>query len=97
MEVTPDGKTLLTTYKSEAKTGIWDLKKGKELARIPNSRKVCHGIAISPDSKYAFVSVEGVGGEPGAVDVIDIQARKLVASADVGKQAGGIAFWKMEE
>ena len=97
VEVTPDGKTLLTTYKSEAKTGIWDLKKGKELARVPNSRKVCHGIAISPDSKYAFVSVEGVGGEPGAVDVIDIQARKLVASADVGKQAGGIAFWKMEK
>lgn len=97
VEVTPDGKTLVTTYKSEAKTGIWDLEKGKELGRIPNSGKVCHGIAISPDSKYAFVSVEGVGGEPGAVDVIDIQALTLVASADVGKQAGGIAFWKMEE
>ncbi len=97
VEVTPDGKTLVTTYKSEAATGIWNLEKGRELARVPNSRKVCHGIALSPDSKYAFVSVEGIGGEPGAVDVIDISALKIVASADVGKQAGGIAFWRMED
>ncbi|MCH6559979.1 YncE family protein, partial [candidate division KSB1 bacterium] len=73
------------------------LKKGKELARIPNSRKVTHGVVISPDSRYAFVSVEGKGGEPGAVDVFDLKKLKHVATAEVGKQAGGIAFWKMEE
>ena len=71
------------------------MNSGKELAKISNSRKVSHGIAMTPDNRYAFVSVEGVGGEPGAVDVIDLEKLELVATADVGKQAGGIGFWKM--
>lgn len=97
VEITPDGEKMVVTYKSEGSTGIWDLKSGKELANIPNSRKVSHGIAIAPDNKFAFVSVEGIGGEPGAVDVIDLQNLNLVATAEVGKQAGGIGFWKMVE
>lgn len=97
VELTPDGNLLVATYKSEGTTAIWDLKTRKEVGRVKNSRRVSHGIAISPDSKYAFVSVEGVGAEPGSVDVIDLQKRKRVAFAEVGKQAGGIAFWKIEE
>ena len=97
VEITPDGKLLVATYKTDAQTGIWDIEKGEELARIDNSRKVSHGIAISPDSKYAFVTVEGIGAEPGSVDVIDLQKRERVAVAEIGKQAGGIYFWKMEE
>ncbi|MFQ5628701.1 MAG: YncE family protein [bacterium] len=97
LEVSMDNKYLVASYKTDASTGIWDLKKGKELAKIPNSRKVTHGVTISPDSKFAFVSVEGKGGEPGSVDVIDLKKRKLVAVAEVGKQAGGIVFWKMAE
>ncbi len=96
VEVSPDGKKMVVTYKSEGATGIWDLETGKELAKIPNTRKVSHGIAITPDSKYAFVSVEGIGGEPGAVDVLDLQNLTKAASADIGKQAGGIAFWKID-
>jgi DNA-binding beta-propeller fold protein YncE len=95
VEITPDGTKMVVTYKSEGATGVWDLKTGKELAKIANSRKVSHGIAIAPDNKFAFVSVEGIGGEPGAVDVIDLKMLKLVATAEVGKQAGGIGFWKM--
>ena len=34
---------------------------GKELARIPTQRKVVHGVAISDDDRYAFISVEGIG------------------------------------
>ncbi len=96
LEISPDGSKLVVTYKSEGATGVWDLKTGMELAKISNSRKVSHGIAIAPDSKFAFVSVEGIGGEPGAVDVIDLDELILVATAEVGKQAGGIAFWKIE-
>ena len=55
------------------------------------------GVVISPDSKYAFVTVEGVGGDPGLVDVIDLKKAKVVSSVNIGKQAGGIAFWKIEE
>ena len=53
-------------------------------------------MAISSDSKYAFVSVEGKGGEPGIVDVIDLNKLILIDKVEVGKQAGGIAFWKKE-
>ena len=37
-----------------------------------------------------------VGGEPGSVDVFEIATPRLVASVDVGKQAGGIALWERE-
>ena len=96
VEITPDGNKMVVTYKSEGATGIWDLTTGKELAKITNSRKVSHGVALASDSRYAFISVEGIGGEPGAVDVIDLQSLDLVSTAEVGKQAGGIAFWKIE-
>ena len=95
-EVSRDGKKLVVTYKTSSKTGIWDLLSGKELGRIKNTRKVSHGVVISPDSKFAFISVEGIGAEPGSVEVIDLNKIKLVAQQDIGKQAGGIAFWKME-
>jgi DNA-binding beta-propeller fold protein YncE len=94
LEVSANGELLVASYKGEGATGIWDIKTGTELAKIRNSRGVSHGVAISPDSKYAFISVEGVGGEPGSVDVIDLQKKELVAVAETGKQAGGIYFWK---
>lgn len=96
VDVSPDGRYLVGTYKGSGETGVWDLKKGKEVARIKNTRMVTHGVTISKDSKYAFVSVEGIGGEPGAVDVIDLKKADKVASVDMGKQAGGIIFWKQE-
>ena len=72
------------------------LATGKEVAKFKNSRKITHGVVISPDSRYAFVSVEGIGKEPGAVEIFDLVNLKSVALAEIGKQAGGIAFWKMD-
>ena len=95
-EVSSDGKYLVVTYKGAAETGVWDLTKGKEIAKFKNTRKVTHGVVISPDSRYAFVSVEGIGKEPGAVEVFDLKKLQSVAVAEIGKQAGGIAFWKMD-
>lgn len=97
LEVTPDGRRLVVSYKGAGQTGVWDLETGAELARIPNSRRVTHGVAVTPDGRYAFVTCEGVGGEPGGVDVLDLQALRRVATAEVGKQAGGIYFWKMTD
>jgi len=96
-EVSQDGKYLVVTYKGAAKTGVWNLKTGKEIAKFNNTRKVTHGVVISPDSRYAFVSVEGIGKEPGSVEIFDLKELKPVAVAEIGKQAGGIAFWKMED
>ena len=94
LELTPDGKKLVCTYKTDARVGIWDLESGKELARIPSMRKVTHGVVISPDGKYAFVTSEGIGSIKGAVDVFDMTTNKRVSSVELGLQAGGIAFWK---
>lgn len=96
LDTTSDGKLLIATYKAGAHVGFWDLKKGKEVARVKTTRTVPHGIAMADDDRYAFVTIEGVGGEPGTVEVYDLDTKERVAKLDVGKQAGGIAFWKGE-
>lgn len=95
VEISPNGKLLVVTYKNDGSTAIWDIALKKELKVIKNKRNVSHGIAISSDSKYAFISVEGVGGEPGTVDIINLETLNLISSVNTGKQAGGIAFWKI--
>lgn len=95
LAVTPDGKLLVGTLKQGAGFEIFDLASGKSVARLKTTNTVAHGVAISTDSRYAFVSSEGVGAAEGKVDVIDLQARAKVATFSVGQQAGGIAFWKM--
>ena len=96
LEVSPDGRLMVVTFKSDQATGIFDLQSGEMRATVENTRRLPHGVVISPDSRYAFVSVEGVGGEPGTVDVIDLDTGARVASVGLGKQAGGIGFWKQE-
>lgn len=96
LAISPNGKMILATCKSNHSVAIWDLESGKELASVPASRRLTHGVTISPDNRFAFVSVEGVADDPGTVDVIDLQTFKLRASIDVGKQASGIDFWKIE-
>ena len=80
-----------------ATTGKWaDGFSAKELARLPTKRKVVHGVVISPDSRYAFVTVEGVGAEPGTVEIVALDERKTVATVDTPSQAAGIDFWKID-
>jgi DNA-binding beta-propeller fold protein YncE len=67
-----------------------DAVKLKEVARIPVSKKIVHGVAFSPDQRLAYVSSESIGTDPGAVDVIDLAARKLVASISIPGQPTGI-------
>lgn len=97
LDVTPDGETLIVSYKGTGETGIWNLESGEEVARPSNSRTVTHGVVVTPDGRYVFVTAEGVGGEPGAVDVFDLESYERVGSAEVGQQAGGIEFWKMTD
>jgi len=97
VEISPNGKYLIATLKGEGSTAIWNLADKKLLKIIKNTTTVSHGIAISTDNKFAFISLEGVGGEPGVVDIISLEEFKLVSSVKVGKQAGGIAFWKISD
>jgi YVTN family beta-propeller protein len=96
LAVTKDGTRLLTTNKRDQSVSVIDIKTGRELARIPTRRKVLHGVVVSPDDRYAFVSVEGVGSEPGTVEIIDLAAMKIVASLDVPEEAAGIDFLRTE-
>ena len=96
LDVSPDGRLLVVTYKGDRATGIFDLQTGDLRATVESSRRLPHGVVVSPDSRFAFVSIEGVGGEPGTVDVIDLARSARVASVEIGKQAGGIGFWKLE-
>lgn len=96
LAVTHDGTRLLATNKRDQSVSIYDLKSGKELARLPTKRKVLHGVVVSPDDLYAFVTVEGVGSEPGTVEIIDLKALKTVATVDVGAEAAGVDFYKIE-
>jgi len=91
-----DGRLLVGTNKRGKSVSVIETASGRELARIPTTRRVPSGLVISPDDRYAFVTQEGVGAEPGTVDVIDLRTLARVASVDVGQQAGGIDFWKSE-
>ncbi|HWO02671.1 MAG TPA: YncE family protein [Blastocatellia bacterium] len=95
LAVTNDGK-LIATNKRDQSVSVYDLKSARELARIPTKRRVIHGAAVSPDDRYAFISVEGIGSEPGTVEVIDLASLKTVATVDLPEQAAGIDFFKME-
>ena len=97
LTTTRDGKLLLGTNKRGQSVSIIDIASGKELGRVATLRKVVHGVVVSPDDKYAFVSVEGIGSEPGTLEVIDLAKRTRVAAVDLGQMAGGLDFWKIEE
>ena len=90
LATTHDGRLLVATNKRGQSVSVFDAVSGKELKRLPTRRKVVHGVAITSDDRYAFVSVEGIGSEPGTVEVIDLRALATVATVDVGPMAGGI-------
>jgi DNA-binding beta-propeller fold protein YncE len=92
--VTPDGRFLVSTLKQSHMVEIFDLRTGRSTGTVPTSNRVAHGVAMSGDSRYAFVTSEGMGAAPGKVDVIDIAAGKVVGTAAIGQQASGIAFWR---
>ncbi|TVP78005.1 MAG: YncE family protein [Gemmatimonadales bacterium] len=95
LEVTSDGRLLVVTLKQGDAVEFLDLATGESLGRTPTSTTVVHGVVISPDDRYAFVTVEGVGAEPGKVDAFDLATLERVASVEVGQQASGIAFLRM--
>ena len=95
LAVTSDGK-IIATNKRDQSVSIYEVKSGRELARITTKRRVLHGVVVSPDNRYAFITVEGVGSEPGTVEIIDLEALKTAAVVDVPAQAAGIDFLRIE-
>jgi DNA-binding beta-propeller fold protein YncE len=87
---------LIATNRRGQSVSFFDVDDGREIARVETLRPMVHGIATSDDGRYAFVSVEGIGAEPGTVEVIDLATYERVVTVDVGQMSGGIDFWRSE-
>ncbi len=96
LAISEDGKILIASLKGAGKVQFFEASTGKSLGLVTSTTTLTHGVAVTPDSRYAFVSMEGKGADPGKVDAYDLQKFQLVGSIEVGQQAGGIIFWKME-
>jgi len=94
VEPSPDGRLVIVSNKKDQSISIFDAQSFKELSRVPTSKKVPHGIAYSPDGRYAFITCESVGTDQGAVDAIDLTTFTRVASLPLPLQPTGIAIWK---
>ena len=94
LDATADGALLVATLKGEQAVSVISLESGEELARIPTTQPITHGVVTSPDGRYAFVSNEAIGATPGTLDVFDLVALERVASAELRYQPGGIDFWR---
>jgi YVTN family beta-propeller protein len=92
VEPSPDGKVVIVTNKKDQSVSIIDAAKMTEVARIPTSKKVVHGVAYSPDGRLAYISCESIGADPGAVDVIDLGRRERIASVTVPGQPTGVTI-----
>ena len=90
IEPSPDGNLVIVTNKKAQSVSLIDARTLAELARIPTSKKIVHGVAFSPDGQYAFISAESIGADPGSVDMIDLAARRIVATIAVPGQPTGI-------
>lgn len=90
LAATPDGRHLLATLRAGDAVELFDILTGQPLARTRTVGDRPHGVAISSDSRYAFVSAEGIGGRPGRVDVYALDGLRRVASVAVGRGAAGI-------
>lgn len=95
VEPSADGKWVIVTNKKDQSVSLIDAATLTEAARIPTSKPFPHGIAYAPDSRYAFISQESKGVDPGAVDVIDLTTRTDVAHAAVPLQPTGITIRRL--
>lgn len=93
VEPSPDGRWVIATNKKDQSASVIDAATLKVAATIPTTKKVVHGVGFSPDSKYAFVTAESIGADPGSIDMIDLATMKVVATVPLPAQPTGIAIW----
>jgi len=92
VEPSADGKWIIVTNKKAQSVSLVDAQSLTEVAKIATSKPLPHGVAYSPDGRFAFISQESVGIDPGAVDVIDLTTRARVATIPVPRQPTGITI-----
>src|SRR4029077_1539902 len=81
---------LVVANQREHTTLLVDPETHQELAKVVVGVNG-HEVAVSPDSRFAYVPIYGNSGvgRPGTdgttIDIIDLHARKLTATIDLGK------------
>jgi YVTN family beta-propeller protein len=94
VEIAPNGSVIVVTNKKGQSVSLVDPTTLREIAKVPTTKKIVHGVAFSPDSRYAYVSQESIGADPGAIDVIDLSTRQKVFTVPVPAQPTGIVVWR---
>lgn len=92
VEPSPDGKWIIVTNKKDKSFSLVDARTLTEVVRVPTTKKIVHGVAYSPDGKYAFITQESIGADPGAVDMFDLATKKTVATYPLPAQPTGVAI-----
>src|SRR6266446_3639951 len=95
VEPSADGRWIIVTNKKAQSVSLVDGQSLTEVVKIPTSKPLPHGVAYSPDGRWAFISQESVGIDPGAVDVIDLTTRARVATIPIPRQPTGITILKV--
>ena len=94
LALTPEGSLLVAANRGGGTVSVLHLDAGRELTRIETSRPSPRAVAVSDDSRYAFVTNDAEGARRSTVDVIDLTALVRVAEVELEYGAGGIAFWR---
>jgi YVTN family beta-propeller protein len=94
VEPSPDGSIVIVTNKKDQSFSIVDTKTLTELARVKTTKKIVHGVAFSPDGRYAYVSQESIGSDPGAIDVVDLATKKVTSTVPIPAQPTGLTILK---
>ncbi len=92
VEPSGDGALLIVTNKKDQSISVIDASTLLERKRIPTAKKIVHGVAFSPDGRYAYISQESIGADFGAVDVLDLATLTITSSYPVAAQPTGITI-----
>jgi len=93
VEPSPDGQWLVATNKKDQSVSVIELATMTVKATIPTTKKIVHGVAFSPDSRYAFITAESIGADPGSLDMIDLTTMTKVATMPLPAQPTGVTVW----
>jgi YVTN family beta-propeller protein len=103
MAISPDGRRAVVTDPAKAQVRIFDAATRRErtLIQVPRDSVVAtaevpgspspEGIVISPDSRWAFVTLQGRN----RLATIDIERGTIVALAPTGTWSDGVAFSRL--
>lgn len=96
VEPSPDGRTIIVTNKKDQSISVIDAATLVERKRVRVAKKIVHGVAYAPDGRYAYITQESIGADPGAVDVLDLVTLSITSSFPVPAQPTGVTILRQE-